>query len=488
MTDLHGRLREALDVAARATAGTPLEGEVASTRTRLDGPLRLAIAGRVKAGKSTLLNALVGERLAPTDAGECTRVVTWYREGTGYAVRGVLAGGAVVELPFDRGPGALQIDLGGRTAADFDRIEVEWPSSALRRVTLIDTPGLASIDDSASARTERFLGVHAGAPSGADAVIYLMRHLHRRDAEFLDAFKGRPLSEVSPVNAVAVLSRADEVGACRIDAIDSARRIAARYQHDERVRTLCGEVVAVAGLLAETGLTLREDEVAALRSLAALPPERLDDLLLSVERFVRGEAGGVAPGTREHLLARLGLFGVRLSLDLLGRQHDLSAPDLARALVDASGLAGLRQVIEERFVPRAAALQARSALAVLASVARRLEERDPAAARALASEVESIEAGAHVFEELRLAHVVLAGDVRLGEDEVAEVRRMTSGAPVPLRLGLADGAAGDQVRQVALAGVERWRARAAEPLASPALRDAAEVMARSYEAAYADAG
>ena len=49
---------------------------------RLDEPLRVAIAGKVKAGKSTLLNALVGEQVAPTDAGECTRVVTWYRDGT----------------------------------------------------------------------------------------------------------------------------------------------------------------------------------------------------------------------------------------------------------------------------------------------------------------------------------------------------------------------------------------------------------------------
>ena len=44
----------------------------------------VAIVGRVKAGKSTLLNALVGEELAPTDAGECTRVVTWYVDGPSY--------------------------------------------------------------------------------------------------------------------------------------------------------------------------------------------------------------------------------------------------------------------------------------------------------------------------------------------------------------------------------------------------------------------
>src|SRR5690554_2945269 len=40
--------------------------EVAS---RLGQPLRVAVAGRLKAGKSTLVNALIGRRVAPTAAG-----------------------------------------------------------------------------------------------------------------------------------------------------------------------------------------------------------------------------------------------------------------------------------------------------------------------------------------------------------------------------------------------------------------------------------
>ena len=77
---------------------------------RLHEPLRVAIAGKVKAGKSTLLNALVGDELAPTDAGECTRIVTWYRHGITYRVTLVPRQGAPRQVPFTRDGGAIDVD------------------------------------------------------------------------------------------------------------------------------------------------------------------------------------------------------------------------------------------------------------------------------------------------------------------------------------------------------------------------------------------
>jgi tRNA U38,U39,U40 pseudouridine synthase TruA len=56
-------------------------GELHRIGARLNEPIRIALAGTLKSGKSTLVNALVGECIAPTDATEATRIVTWIRHG-----------------------------------------------------------------------------------------------------------------------------------------------------------------------------------------------------------------------------------------------------------------------------------------------------------------------------------------------------------------------------------------------------------------------
>src|SRR5690606_2785889 len=218
--------------------GTPQAAHLDVLAARLEQPLRIAVAGRVKAGKSTLLNALIGDRLAPTDAGECTRIVTWYQDGHTYRVLAHPAtGGTARQLRFHRDGGALHIDLGDLAPDTVSHLEVTWPSRALRTATMIDTPGIGSLSDRTSARTWDTL---APAPpratlppdteddTPADAVTSLRRHLHRDDLDFLHAFPDTEVSRPNPVNAIAVLSRADEIGVGRLDAMASARRIAHR--------------------------------------------------------------------------------------------------------------------------------------------------------------------------------------------------------------------------------------------------------------------
>jgi len=466
-------IRRLVAAAREHLAGGPFAIELDDINSRLDGPLRVALAGRVKAGKSTLLNALVGERLAPTDAGECTTIVSWYHEGLSYEVAAIRRDGTTATVPFTRRDGALVMDIGRLDPAHIERLDVSWPSSALRQLTLVDTPGLASLHDEHSARTREFLAMGDDRPSDADAVIYLMRHLHQRDAEFLGAFCDRGVVASSPVNAIGVLSRADEIGAGRLDAIDSAERVAARYAASADVQALCATVIPVAGLLAETGQTWQESEAAAIRTLAATPIAELALMLVSADEFVDPAFSELTIEQRRVLLSRLGMFGVRFLVTEVTAGRVATAGDMSRALVAKSGLAALRDHIDRQLMPRAQVLKDRSAIVALRDVARRLQAAQPDSAQWLAGEVERVEALMHEFGLLRAGHLVATGMVSLRPDERAEVAGAMAGAPVATE------------RADALEGLERWRTRGADPLADGALTEVAQTMARSYEAAYA---
>src|SRR5262249_51882605 len=154
---------------------------------------------------------------------------------------------------------------------------------------------------------------------------------HVGDVEFLRAFHDHEVSRPNPVNAIGVLSRADEVGVGRIDAMASARRIAARMATDANVRRVVQTVVPVAGLLAETAVTLTEAEVAQLRRIADIDMIAAEELLLTADRFLeRMPELGLTSLEREALLRRFGLFGVRLGASMLRRDGDATATELAR--------------------------------------------------------------------------------------------------------------------------------------------------------------
>ncbi len=476
---LNRRVRGLLDRAASHPDPT-VRDTVVAARDRMDEPIRVAIAGKVKAGKSTLLNALVGEELAPTDAGECTRIVTWYRDGLTYRIGAHLADGSNRQLPFHRDGGAIEPELGALHPEDIRNLEVEWPSRRLRDMTLIDTPGIESISADVSARTHRFLAAD-DSPTEADAVLYLMRHMHTSDMRFLESFHDDDLAHATPLNAVGVLSRADEVGACRIDAMSSAHRIAGRYQADPQLRRLCQTVVPVAGLLAQAGCTLTEEDFGRLTRLGGHPVEETQRLVLSVDRFVADDPSlPLVPAEREDLLDRLGLFGVRLALSLVQIGAAPTSRELSAELLRRSGIDGLRSVLVDRFGERGDLLKARSAIATLEAVLR--THPHPHDER-LDADLEQLTAETHEFHELRLLNALWQGAIPLRNGEADELVRLVGGAGFGdrERLGLTADAPDDEVVRVAVESMTQWRRRAEHPLTSKVATDAAQVAVRTCE-------
>jgi GTPase SAR1 family protein len=479
--------RSLLEAAADHYRGdaTALE-RLRAQRARLDEPLRLAVAGMVKSGKSTLLNAIIGEEIAPTDAGECTKVLIWYRHGRSPRVTMHLRDGGERNLPVRRVDGRLQIDLEPDTPEQVERIVVEWPSKRLEDVTLIDTPGIGSLSTDISARSAAFLAPEASA-SSADAIIYLTRHMHSADLGFLAAFHDPSVTPSRTVNAIAVLSRADEIGAGRIDALLSARAIADRYRSDGTLRSLALDVVPVAGLLAQSARTLRESEFDALRRLARLGREARERMLVSVDRFVRADAPvDVSPEDRRVLLDRFGMFGIRISTVSIRAGHD-DASALADELYRRSGLDDLVRLVGGQFRSRADVLKSSSALVSLRAL---LAERPPAAAAFIASAIERLEANAHELRELSLLSAARTSGIGLPPEQAAEAERLVGGAgtDLPARLAIPEEAGAEDLHGAATDALRRWRGLAGSPLLDRTAAEACDVVIRTCEALVVAAG
>jgi hypothetical protein len=473
---LSARVRSLLGEAARGYQGRPGGRQLADVARHLDGPLRVAIAGRVKAGKSTLLNALVGTRVAATDAGECTRVVTWYARGAAPLATAFRRDGTAARLAVTAADGRWTLDLGGQGVDDLDRVEVGLPSDWLNRMTLVDTPGLGSLTESAGRRTTEFLGE----TGSVDAVLYLLRHLHSSDVDFLDAFREDGTRGTSPVNAIGVLSRADEVGGGGPDALEHAARVAAGYRSDSRIRGLVHTVLPVAGLIAETAATLDGTDFADLVALAGAGPSATTPLLLSAARFtaVTGSVP-VAPEARARLLGRLGIYGMRLALDTV-RGGAGTVEELRAALRERSGLAALRHLLLTQFAQRRDVLKADGALRAIEAVTR--ADPIPAAPRLLQA-VERLRAGAHELTELRLLTELRMGVLTAPPAQLAAMERLLGGQGDSIndRLGLGQGSPVDTVH-AAIAGLHaHWRRVAQNPLHDPGLGRAARVLQRTCE-------
>ncbi|MEE9094559.1 dynamin family protein [Pseudarthrobacter phenanthrenivorans] len=474
-------IREALEAYADDPQASAVLQQYAQ---RLAEPLRVAVAGMVKAGKSTLLNAIIGEEIAPTDTGECTRIVTWYRHGHTPRIRLHPVAGEPRNLPVKRVDGRLAFVLDGIRAEEVEHLDVEWPSPALRAMTLIDTPGIASISRDVSARSVRFLAPE-DSPSEADAVIYLMRHMHASDLRFLESFRDTGAARSGTVNAVAVLSRADEVGAGRIDSLLSAATIAERYSRDPGLRKLALGVVPVAGLLAQSARTLRQPDFQALQSLAAMDRTARERLMLSADRFRRStEPEELTEDARASLLERYGLFGIRLAVVLIRNGFPEPTP-LAHELARRSGLDSLLEVVNRQFQARAEALKARTALAAVANL---LESRPRQGTEHLAASLERVQAGAHEFRELRLLAALRTTGADLPPNLAAAAEQLLGGdgPDACTRLGLDAGSGPEEVAAEARRCLVQWRAVAESPLTARTAVEACRVVIRSCEGILAD--
>lgn len=173
-----------------------------------EGVFRLLVLGDMKRGKSTFLNALIGERLLPSDVNPCTAVLTVLRYGAEKTVTVHFNDGkSPQQLDFDSFKHKYTID-----PAEAKRLEaekkpafpdvshavVEYPLPLLEKgIEIIDSPGLNDTE----ARNELSLGY----VNNCHAILFVMRASQPctlGERRYLENYiKGRGLSVFFLVNA-----------------------------------------------------------------------------------------------------------------------------------------------------------------------------------------------------------------------------------------------------------------------------------------------
>lgn len=449
---------------ALAAIGGDLVDHANAIGATLWAPPRLVVVGRLKAGKSTLVNAIVGAPIAETAAVEATRVVAVYSDGQPSRAEVVALDGTRMPVPL--GPGHVrELPLPDEEIAYLQR----WlPSAAIRDLTFVDTPGLATLTARNDRATRRVLidGVEQtrAASVDADAAVFLFDATPRQDE--LEFLRKLPLS---PLNTIGVLSRADgfaEGALGRRDpmqhAADHARRLATRLSGT------VATVVPVSGLMAQTARTGALSEADA-RSLAALDGMPALDL---VELLESDAPGPVPPGTRARLLDLVGEYGVIHGRTVAGR----GAAALTAWLDATSGMAELMSVVRSSLREYAVLNRARRVLDQIEALAWSHPDRDRI--RGVVHDVRSDPVMLRVALLRDLQNVLTADPTALVADDL---RALLVGRTPAAQVGLAPDAPEHEVRRVA-------RDRAAEvgsrALASAsAAEDAAIVdVVRAYTA------
>jgi GTP-binding protein EngB required for normal cell division len=219
--------------------------KVNKLKVKVHQPCILAVGGRVKAGKSTFLNTLLGENLALVGERETTATINRFVYGTpinpAKPIKVVYKNG-VEEYVSKSFMDALQnndssMEKQRKTILYFEHT---LPHPILKDITLVDTPGTdAVVSDHQEAAEKAFFGntddkelraEHNAQTkelvSKADAVIYLVGAVaNSSNQKFLDNFK-QACDGASALNAIGIISRIDEEEQLLMNSAEQAKYVA----------------------------------------------------------------------------------------------------------------------------------------------------------------------------------------------------------------------------------------------------------------------
>jgi GTPase SAR1 family protein len=141
---LESALRALADLEMLPKAQRHLAAEAAGKLSGLG--LYVAVIGEFKRGKTTLINALLGEELLPTGVLPVTAIPALVRYGVRPRATIGLLDGSALEIPINSLPAYLTEQGNPGNAKGVREASIEYPSKVLESgLVLVDTPGTGSV-------------------------------------------------------------------------------------------------------------------------------------------------------------------------------------------------------------------------------------------------------------------------------------------------------------------------------------------------------
>jgi predicted GTPase len=280
MNELQIKLIETLRYAAARLhkSGLPhhVSAQMESLVEQVDQPCVVAVVGRVKAGKSTFINALLGDDLAKVGPTETTATINFFRYGTpsaDFLVRCYWRSGKVTNENRQFLDNLQGNDLETLHRADgINYLEYHLPNPHLEQITLVDTPGTGAVVDEHQNRTAEFMNLYRQLRerhhqetqrigNAADAVIYLIGETARiTDQAFLDEFRQATQGQSRALNAIGVMAKIDLSAEVIKRKEELSAKIAQQLQHSLNtvIPVSAGIQRALVGLLAREHEQLKQ--------------------------------------------------------------------------------------------------------------------------------------------------------------------------------------------------------------------------------------
>jgi GTP-binding protein EngB required for normal cell division len=183
--DKRGELEHALAAAAELP-GVDTEALTWLARKITERSFNLVVAGQFKRGKSSVINALLGEALLPVGVVPLTSVVTVIRAGNTARLRIEFLDGTSREIPLTQLPEFVTERGNAKNARQVRQAVIDHPSAWLANgLQLIDTPGIGSVYEHNTDVTREYL-------PQADAVLLIAsveQPLSRAELDFMTSIR-----------------------------------------------------------------------------------------------------------------------------------------------------------------------------------------------------------------------------------------------------------------------------------------------------------